>query len=119
VRYIRHWKLLWVEKLERDCKVYQLIAQNQMLPNVAKFYTMVQCCFASEKYRGHFNLGPKKQRPSHMEHSKPRCENDNEWQQTTVKQCITLKKDNLKDKIAPINKCCKICFRVVNVFGGL
>ncbi len=51
--------------------------------------------------------------------SKPRCESDNEWQQTNIKQCITLKKDNLKNKITLVNKRCKICFRVVNVFGRL
>jgi len=55
---------------KRVDRVYQLIAQKQMLPNVAKFYTMVQCCFVPKKYQGHFNLGPKKQNYSHMEHFK-------------------------------------------------
>jgi hypothetical protein len=44
--------------------------------------------------------------------SKFKCERDNEWHQTNIKQCITLKKDNLKNKITPINKRYKIFSRV-------
>jgi hypothetical protein len=51
---------------KEDDKVYQLTIQKKSL-DVAKFYTMVQCCSTPKNHRGHFNLGLKKQKSSHME----------------------------------------------------
>ncbi len=59
VRYIKHWKWLKVEKLEKVDKVCQLTILKKNL-DVVKFYTMVQCCFGPKNYQGLFNLGPKK-----------------------------------------------------------
>jgi len=51
--------------------------------------------------------------------SKLRCKRNNEWHQTNIKQYIVLKNDNLRNKITPRNKCCKICSRVRQCVLGI
>ncbi len=51
--------------------------------------------------------------------SKLGCERNNGWQQRNKKQCISLKKDNLKDRIPLVNKHYRICFKVCHCVWGI
>lgn len=81
---------------------------------------MVQCCFGPKNYQGLLNLGRLKNINLHIWNiSKLGCKRNNEWHQTNIKQYIVLKKDNLRDKITPINKCCRICLKVCQCVSGI